>query len=59
MPLKGLELFVYLGLARSRRTEWTYSELGGELGLSASEANAAVKRSLSAGLLPPPLGQCH
>jgi len=56
MPLKGLDLFVCLELATSRRTDWTYSELGGELGLSASEANAAVKRSLAAGLLTPPLG---
>ena len=55
MLLKPLDLFVCLKIATSRANSWTYAQLAESLGLSASEANAAVKRSLSAGLLVPPL----
>lgn len=41
----------------SAPSAWTYAGLGDSLGLSASEANAAVKRALEAGLLQPPPGE--
>ena len=53
MPLKPLDLFVCLKIATSRADSWTYEQLADSLGLSASESNAAVKRSLAAGLLVP------
>ena len=55
MILKPLDLFVCLKVATSRAESWTYSQLAESLGLSASETNAAVKRSLSVGLLVPSL----
>src|SRR5262245_34550694 len=57
MPLKSLDLFVCLKLAASPQEVWTYAQVGGALGLSASETNAAVRRSLAAGLLTPPHGE--
>ncbi|HED63973.1 MAG TPA: hypothetical protein ENJ09_00300 [Planctomycetes bacterium] len=53
MSLKKLDLFVCLKLAIWAEASWTYAALGDALGLSASEANASVKRSLAAGLLTP------
>ena len=53
MPLKTQDLLVVLDLASGRGPSWTYAELAGDLGLSASEANKAVERSLAAGLLVP------
>jgi len=53
MPLKPQDLLVCLALADRGHRPWTYAELSEELGLSASEANMAVERSLSAGLLTP------
>lgn len=55
MPLKSLDLYICLKLATPKTEFWTYAQLGEALGVSASETNAAVKRSLSAGLLVPPL----
>ncbi|MFT7680504.1 MAG: hypothetical protein ACI8QC_004510 [Planctomycetota bacterium] len=55
MKLKPLDLFVCLKIAIGRSDSWTYLQLAESLGLSASETNAAVKRSLSAGLLVPAL----
>lgn len=53
MPLKPQDLLVCLDLATRGEEPWTYAQLGDELGLSASEANKAVERSLAAGLLAP------
>lgn len=53
MPLKSLDLLVSLKIAISGQPSWTYAELGESLGLSASETNQAVRRSLAAGLLVP------
>jgi hypothetical protein len=55
MPLKPQDLLVCLELAAREPGPWTYAELAEHLGLSASEANKAVERSLAAGLLSPPL----
>lgn len=55
MPLKPQDLLVCLELAARGPGPWTYAELAEQLGLSASEANKAVERSLAAGLLSPPL----
>lgn len=53
MPLKPQDLLVCLELATRGSEPWTYAELAQGLGLSASEANKAVERSLAAGLLAP------
>lgn len=55
MPLKPQDLLVCLELATRQDPRWTYAELSASLGLSASEANAAVDRATRAGLLGPPL----
>lgn len=51
MQLKPQDLLVALKLVAWGDQRWTYARLAQELGLSASEAHAAVKRGLQAGLL--------
>lgn len=48
---------VSLELATNPAAEMTYAELGQAVGLSASEANQAAHRAVSAGLLRPSLGR--
>lgn len=55
MTLKPLDLLVCLKICVARAETWTYAKLAESLGLSASEANAAVKRLQNAGLLVPPM----
>lgn len=51
MQLKPQDFLVALKLAALGDQRWTYARLSQELGLSASEAHACVKRGLQAGLL--------
>ncbi|MBX3628206.1 MAG: hypothetical protein KF892_24560 [Rhizobacter sp.] len=51
MPLKPQDFLVALKLVALGEQHWTYARLAHELGLSASEAHAAVKRGLASGLL--------
>jgi hypothetical protein len=51
MNLKPQDFLVALKLAALGDQHWTYARLAHELGLSASEAHAAVQRGLAAGLL--------
>ncbi|MGY4828249.1 hypothetical protein ACVNIS_06710 [Sphaerotilaceae bacterium SBD11-9] len=51
MTLKPQDFLVALKLLALGEQHWTYARLAHELGLSASEAHAAVKRGLAAGLL--------
>lgn len=51
MQLKPQDFLVALKLVAWGEQRWTYARLAQELGLSASEAHAAVKRGLQAGLL--------
>lgn len=51
MQLKPQDFLVALKLVACGDQRWTYARLAQELGLSASEAHAAVKRGLQAGLL--------
>lgn len=51
MQLKPQDFLVALKLVAWGEQRWTYARLAQELGLSASEAHAAVKRGLLAGLL--------
>jgi len=51
MQLKPQDFLVALKLVALGAERWTYARLAQELGLSASEAHAAVKRGLQAGLL--------
>lgn len=51
MNLKPQDFLVALKLLALGEQHWTYARLAHELGLSASEAHAAVKRGLAAGLL--------
>jgi hypothetical protein len=51
MNLKPQDFLVALKLLALGEQHWTYASLAHELGLSASEAHAAVKRGLAAGLL--------
>jgi hypothetical protein len=51
MPLKPQDFLVALKLLAMGERHWTYAGLAHELGLSASEAHAAVQRALAAGLL--------
>lgn len=51
MPLKPQDFLVALKLVAWGEQRWTYARLAQELGLSASEAHASVKRGLQAGLL--------
>jgi len=51
MQLKPQDFLVALKLVAWGGQRWTYARLAQELGLSASEAHAAVKRGLQAGLL--------
>ena len=53
MQLKPQDFLVALKLVAWGDQRWTYARLAQELGLSASEAHAAVKRGLQAGLLLP------
>lgn len=57
MPLKPQDLLVCLELHSRNDASWTYSELAGSLGISPSEANAAVNRATHAGLLAAPLAR--
>lgn len=54
MQLKPQDFLVALKLVALRRRRWTYASLANELGLSASEAHACVKRGLQAELLQGP-----
>ena len=49
--LKPQDLLVAIGVALIGRDAWTYEALASKLGLSVSEAHAAVKRAQGAGLL--------
>lgn len=51
MQLKPQDFLVALKLVAWGEQRWTYARLAQELGLSASEGHAAVKRGLQAGLL--------
>jgi hypothetical protein len=51
MQLKPQDFLVALKLVALGNQRWTYVRLANELGLSASEAHACVKRGLQAGLL--------
>jgi hypothetical protein len=51
MQLKPQDFLVALKLVAWGEQRWTYARLAQELGLSASEAHAAVKRGVQAGLL--------
>ena len=51
MNLKPQDFLVALKLLALGEQHWTYARLAHELGLSASEAHAAVGRGLAAGLL--------
>ncbi len=53
MQLKPQDFLVALKLVALGDQRWTYARLAHELGLSASEAHACVKRGLQAGLLLP------
>lgn len=62
MQLKPQDFLVALKLVAWGDQRWTYARLAQELGLSASEAHAAIKRGIHAGLLvdaallaPPPV----
>lgn len=51
MQLKPQDFLVALKLVAWGDQRWTYARLAQELGLSASQAHAAVKRGIQAGLL--------
>lgn len=51
MQLKSQDFLVALKLVAWGNQRWTYARLAQELGLSASEAHACVKRGVQAGLL--------
>lgn len=51
MQLKSQDFLVALKLVAWGDQRWTYARLAQELGLSASEAHASVKRGLMSGLL--------
>lgn len=51
MQLKPQDFVVALKLVAWGDQRWTYAQLAQELGLSASEAHACIKRGLQAGLL--------
>ena len=51
MSLKPQDFLVALKLLALGDQHWTYAHLANDLGLSASEAHAAVQRGLAAGLL--------
>jgi hypothetical protein len=51
MNLKPQDFLVALKLVALGEQHWTYARLAHELGLSASETHAAVKRGLASGLL--------
>lgn len=51
MQLKPQDFLIALKLVAWGDQRWTYARLAQELGLSASEAHASVKRGLQAGLL--------
>ncbi len=55
MPTKPLDLMICLKLHTISNDRWTYAQLAEAVGMSASEANASVKRSLAAGLLTAPM----
>lgn len=51
--MKGQDILVLLKLAARGGQDWNYAGLAGELGMSASEVHAALKRSLLSGLYNP------
>lgn len=51
MLLKPQDVFILLKLASLGETEWTYSGLAHELGMSASEVHKGVKRAVAARLM--------
>lgn len=55
MILKPQDLLVCLKLVALNSESWTYSSLSLELAMSASEANAAIARALTAGLVRDPV----
>ncbi len=50
MILKPHDIYVLLKLVALGQAQWTYSQLGLDLGMSPSEVHAAIKRALGAGL---------
>ncbi len=50
MILKPHDIYVLLKLVALGPAQWTYSQLGQDLGMSPSEVHAAIKRALGAGL---------
>jgi hypothetical protein len=54
MQLKPQDFLLALKLVALAGQRWTYASVANELGLSASEAHACVKRGLQAGLLESP-----
>ena len=50
MVLKPQDIYVLLKLVAAGHEPWSYSRLGLDLGMSASEVHGAVKRALRAGL---------
>lgn len=53
MVLKPQDVLVLLKLALHREAPWTYTSLALDLGISPSEAHAAVRRAIRVGLLDP------
>lgn len=51
--MKGQDILVLLKLAVLDEGSWSYAQLASELGMSASEVHAAIKRSLISGLYNP------
>lgn len=51
MSLKPQDVLVLLKIVALERAPWSYSQLAYELGMSASEVHAAVKRALEASLM--------
>ncbi|MES9879186.1 MAG: hypothetical protein ABW162_18335 [Candidatus Sedimenticola sp. PURPLELP] len=50
MVLKSQDVYVLLKLAALGAENWSYSQLGHELGMSPSQVHSAVKRAVKAGL---------
>ena len=57
MDLKSQDVYVAFKLIALGKRPWTYGKLSGDIFMSASETNSAVKRAISAGLIRQPLGE--
>jgi hypothetical protein len=53
MAMRGQDILVLLKLLASAGRPWSYAQLAQELGMSASEVHAAIKRCAEAGLFNP------